>query len=181
MHLHSIPDSTMLGEASAPLRALPCPPSRPPRLHWLDSALQAPSWPPALRSRAAHLPGEEGSETAWTMSVDSASSTLALLRGPQGPHLPGAARCELRTFSTQLRCSEYAPGGGRTSCRGGPLPARLQLEVSRRREGEEKPAKVVVVVQGWVGKEFPDMRQSEREIKFISGFSSHSWSRSMWS
>ena len=66
----------MLGEASAPLRALPCPPSRPPRLHWLDSALQAPSWPPALRSRAAHLPGEEGSETAWTMSVDSASSTL---------------------------------------------------------------------------------------------------------
>ena len=62
---------------------------------------------------------------------------VPLLRGPQGPHLPGAARCELRTFSTQLRCSEYAPGGGRTSCRGGPLPARLQLEVSRRREGEE--------------------------------------------
>ena len=35
------------------------------------------------------------------------------------------------------------------------------------REAEEKPAKVVVVVQGWVGKEFPDMRQSEREIKFM--------------
>ena len=24
-----------------------------------------------------------------------------------------------------------------------------------------------VVVQAWVGKEFPDMRQNEREIKFI--------------
>ena len=23
------------------------------------------------------------------------------------------------------------------------------------------------MVQGWVGKEFPDMRQSEREIKFM--------------
>ena len=26
---------------------------------------------------------------------------------------------------------------------------------------------VTVVVQAWVGKEFPDMRQNEREIKFI--------------
>ena len=26
---------------------------------------------------------------------------------------------------------------------------------------------VCVVVQAWVGKEFPDMRQNEREIKFI--------------
>ena len=25
----------------------------------------------------------------------------------------------------------------------------------------------IVVVQAWVGKEFPDMRQNEREIKFI--------------
>ena len=26
---------------------------------------------------------------------------------------------------------------------------------------------VSVMVQAWVGKEFPDMRQNEREIKFI--------------
>lgn len=62
---------------------------------------------------------------------------VPLLRGPPGPHLPGAAGHELRTFGTQLRCSEDAPGCGRISCRGGPLPARLQLEVSRRKEGKE--------------------------------------------
>ena len=26
---------------------------------------------------------------------------------------------------------------------------------------------IIVMVQVWVGKEFPDMRQNEREIKFI--------------
>ena len=30
-----------------------------------------------------------------------------------------------------------------------------------------KKLKIIVMIHSWVGKEFPDMRQNEREIRFI--------------
>lgn len=54
-----------------------CPP-HPERRPVPEAAAWTLSFLPAPRpgSNVAHLPGVEGSETAWTMSVDSASRTL---------------------------------------------------------------------------------------------------------